>query len=288
MKIPGIEDIKDASITLSPILNSTPLLYSYKLSERFSANIHIKLENFQKTGSFKIRGIYNKIKKMSEERLKKGVITFCDPNFGYALSYIGKLFDMPTTIMMQKNTGIDFDFKKYGSEIIWEEADIKDRTKKAKEIAKAKGYTYINPIEDPDIISGYGTIALEILREEKSIEVAIIPVEHGSLISGFSIFSKGILPQVKIIGAYKEGFLNLNKTTSSIIDRYVDELLPINDSFIKDAMKFYLEDVKIVPEERATYPLALLLGGKIETKNRSIALLVSGGNIDTERLKTLI
>ncbi len=288
MRIPGIEDIKDANITLSPILNITPLLYSYKLSERFSANIHIKLENFQKTGSFKIRGIYNKIKKIPEGRLKKGVITFSDPNFGYALSYVGKLFNIPTTIIMQKDTEINFDFKKFGSDVICEDVDIEEGVKKAKEIAKAKDLTYIDPTEDPDIISGYGTIALEILRDEKSIEIAILPVEHGSLISGFSIFSKEILPQIKIIGAYKEGSLNLNKTTSSIIERYVDEMLPINESVIKEAMKLHLEEVKIVPEERATYPLALLLDGKVETKNKSIALLVSGGNIDTERLKALI
>ncbi len=281
------ERIKNANSIISPVLKEFPIIYSYELSKRFSSNIFIKPENLQITGSFKIRGAYYKVFQMKE--INNGVITGPFYNFGYALSYVGSKFNTPVYVVFPENCEYDFKpLEEYGANILIHGNSYEDVFQKIERLKKEKGLIYIDPKKDLDIISAYGTIALEILRDEKSLEIIVVPVKHGALISGISIFIKEILPQVRVVGVYKKDNLFLNNITSKIVEKYVDDLISVEEDTINEAIKLYVKDLKMVAEEGAAYPLAALLEEKIKIKNKSVGLILSGGNISFKRLKEVL
>ena len=292
MNIPKVEDIKIASKILSAILNDTPLIYSYAFSGLFSGNIYIKLENFQKTGSFKIRGLYYKLYKLTKEEKKRGISIAYHKNLAKSISYTSNILNIPNTIIVPESLHSDTDTIKYierhGSKIIFHGITYRDTVEYAKKIADKNNLIYINPINDPDIIAGYGTIGLEILKEEKSLDTIIVPVKYGMLISGIGIAIKEILPQIDIIGVINEDNHSITENLPPLVRAYIDEIISVEERDIYKAIKLLLEDTKILVEEKGAMPLAALLSGKIKTQNKSIGLIATGGNMALNRLSEIL
>ncbi len=261
MSISNAEKVKEAKKILRNTAKEVPPIYSYILSERFLGNIHIKIE------TPKTRGITYKLLKLKNEG-KRGII-YCDSECIKCISHLEPELLSRLTIIIPN--GVTPPTPLEGIKLLKGKKGHKEDIESAMEISKKEGLEYIDFYEDMDIIYGYGTVALEFLRDEKSLEMIIVPVRHGRLLSGIGIFTKEILPQVKVIGAYRKK--NLNKVTSYLIERYTDGIYPVSEGAIEEAKMLYIKEFKKEPKEEIL-SLSLLIEGKVPTKNKSIGLIL--------------
>ncbi len=264
------EHIKDIKKSIGEFPKEGPITYSYKLSEKFLSNIFIKSRWLQNLDAYSIRALYYKISKIN----KREFIIIGDEALLHELMWIKTSTHLDfTPILIMPDNGGNYPHTK-DIKIIKHGKNLEETKKEALNIVKTRNLPYINTYEDPDIISTYGTVALEFLRDEKSLEIIIVPITHGTLISGISIFIKEILPQIKIIGVYRENRLFLNRKTSSIIKKYVDTIYPVGKSTIRDIQKIYKEELENEFFAKDLLPIAFLFEEKIITKNKSIGLIL--------------
>ncbi|MFO7789072.1 MAG: pyridoxal-phosphate dependent enzyme [Bacteroidales bacterium] len=307
MTIPDFSDIQDAKTRISKPIHHTPVLQSTMINELCGCRLNFKCENFQKTGAFKYRGATNAILKLSRETLQQGVCTHSSGNHAQALSLAAKLAGakayivMPETAPKNKIAAV----KNYGADIYFCKPTLAAREEKLSEIQAKTGAHFIHPYDNPDIIAGQGTAALELLETYPDIETIIAPVGGGGLMSGTSITAKHINPHINIIGAEPAGaddakqsfyagklipsvnpetiadglLTSLSKRTFSILSKNMDDILTCKEDYIKKAIKLIFERMKIVVEPSAAVPLGIILEHKAHFKNRHIGLIVSGGNI---------
>ncbi len=270
IKVLTSEYIKDIKKSIGEFPKEGPIIYSYKLSEKFLSNIFIKSRWLQNLDIYSRRALYYKISKIN----KKEFVIIGDGALLRELIWIktNTHLDFSPTLIMPAN-GKNYPYTK-DIEIIKYGKNLEEAKKEALNIAKTRHISYINPYEDPDIISTYGTVALEFLRDEKSLEIIIVPVTYGTLISGISIFIKEILPQIKIIGVYKKNSLFLNRETSFIIKKYVDTIYPVSESLIRDTQNIYKEELENEFFAKDLLPIAFLFEEEIITKNKSIGLIL--------------
>ena len=310
-----IQDFITAKEKLSKVLLKTGLIHSPIFSKEAGNEVYIKPENLQKTGSFKIRGAYNKITNLSEEEKKKGVIASSAGNHAQGVAYGAKESGIKAIIVMPKSTPLIKveSTKQYGAEVVLHGDVYDDAFKKAKELEEKEGYIFVHPFDDEDVIHGQGTIALEILEELPETDIILVPIGGGGLISGIACAAKILKPEIKIIGVEPDGAASayeaikedkvvelkeantiadgtavkkIGNTTFEYIKKYVDEIITVSDYELMEAFLLLVEKHKIIAENSGILSLAALK--KLKEKNKKVVSVVSGGNIDVLMISSMI
>jgi len=312
-----LEDIKRAAEVIKSKVHRTPLERSQTFSMLAGGEIYIKAENLQKTGSFKPRGAINKIASLSQAQLKRGIIAASTGNHAQGVAYAASLFRARCTIVMPENTSISkiLATRGYGARVILKGKTFSDALKEAKKLAKEEGLCLIHAFDDPHIIAGQGTIALEILEDLPEVEQIVVPVGGGGLISGIAIAAKSIKEEVKVIGVQAEAAAAMKaslaigkpssvklsttiadgiaikspgRLTFQLIQRYVDDVVTVTEEEIAEAMLLLLERAKLVAEGAGAVSLAACLSGKVPCRGKTTAVLISGGNVDLNLISRVI
>lgn len=309
------ENIKKAQENLKGVIKETPLIYSDFFSEENKCKIYLKPENFQTTGSFKIRGAYNKIANLTDEECRNGIICSSAGNHAQGVAFSAQRRGIKSTIVMPNVTPllkIDAT-KEYGSEVVIH-GDVYDEAySKAMELSNEKGLTFVHAFDDYDVICGQGTIGLEILEELEDVDEILVPIGGGGLISGIALAVKSLKPEVEVIGVVPVGAMSMKisidegqvirlasvKTsaegvavkqpgnlTFAIAQNYVDEIITVSEKDIMEAVLLLLEKHKMIAETAGVVPLA---GVRKRAKpGKSIVCLISGGNIDVVTISSII
>lgn len=313
-----LDQIKEAREKLQRVIVPTPLLYSKTFSNMTGADeLYLKPECFQKSGSFKFRGAYNKITSLTPEQRKKGVIAFSAGNHGSGTAYAAKVSGAKCTIVMPENAvKVKVDaVKGYGADVLLYGRLSFELAAKCMELFDQYGYTMIHPFDDPYTIAGQGTIGLEIFDELQDVDVVITGTSGGGLLSGVACALKCLNPDIRVYGVNAEGAqamrlsLSEGKPTpwpeiNTIADgltaaqpgnlnfehvkKYADDVVVVSDEEIKDAMVLLAERAKLVAEPAGAAPMAALLSNKINVKGKKVVAVVSGGNVDLSLLAKII
>lgn len=311
-----IEKVRDAQKTLEGAIYKTDVIRAEKLAE--DTLLYLKTENLQKTGSFKLRGAYYKISRLSEEEKKKGVIACSAGNHAQGVALAATANGISSLICLPEGAPISKveATRGYGAEICLVPGVYDDAYKRAMELKVERGYTFIHPFDDEDVIAGQGTVGLEILSQLPDVEAIVVPVGGGGLISGVSFAVKSVNPAVKVYGvqaagapsmvnSLRDGHVESLPSVSTIADgiavkqpgahtfdycrRYVDGVVTVNDDEIAAAILALLEKEKIVAEGAGAVPLAAVMAGKLpQLKGKKVCCLVSGGNIDVTIMNRVI
>ena len=310
-----LEAFIKAKEKLSKVLLETHLIYSPIFSKESGNKVFIKPENLQKTGSFKIRGAYNKISNLTVDEKKRGVIASSAGNHAQGVAYGAKESGIKAIIVMPKSTPLIKveSTKQYGAEVILHGDVYDDAYKKAKELEEKEGYVFVHPFNDEDVLDGQGTIALEILEELPETDIILVPIGGGGLISGIACAAKILKPEIKIIGVEPEGAASAYeaikenkvvelKEANTIADgtavkkigdlnfeyikKYVDEIITVSDYELMEAFLLLVEKHKIIAENSGI--LSVAATKKIKEKNKKVVSVISGGNIDVLMISSMI
>jgi threonine dehydratase len=315
-----LQNIQSAQKTIAPYAKSTPLIRSKFLSELCSADVYLKLENLQVTHSFKIRGVINKLLNLTSEEKARGVVTASAGNHGQAVAFGARELGFKAKIVVPTNTPkVKVDgIKQYGAELVLYGATLPEAERKAKELAQIEGRLYISPYNDELIVAGHGTIGLEVLKELPNVEVVVVPVGGGGLISGVSIALKCLKPNVQVLGVQSaavpimfeslksgeivkahrheaktiaeglSGGVERGSITFPMVQQYVDDMFLVREESIRHAVYLLWENEKQVMEGSGAAAAALLLENKDLFVGKTVALVLTGGNIDDSLFQTLL
>ncbi len=313
---PKYEDIKDANVKRGDQIKRTPLIHSPTFSRITGSEIFLKAEFRQKTGSFKIRGAYYKIRSLSATEKRNGVVAASAGNHAQGVALASSLESIPCTIVMPKNASPAkvAATRGYGANVILEGINYDQSSTKAKEIARDTGATMIHAFDDPQIIAAQGVIGLEILDEMPNIDEIYLPIGGGGLAAGILIAVKHNNPNVRVIGvqsssfpalykSFKEGKIqssggsrtiadgisvkNPGKITYSIINRLIDDIVLVDDTEIINAMFLLMERMKFVVEPAGAASLAYLIS-KRPAPGKRVAVVLAGGNVDMYLLGQIV
>ena len=315
MKFSSLDIYKDVLNKISPYIKRTPIITSDTINKLFELDVYFKLELFQKTRSFKVRGSINKILNLSEHEKNKGVVAISAGNHAQAVSWVSSLFGIRSKIVMPYNASKSKvnATKSYGGDVILTRGNMMDV---CNEIIDKENLTFIHPFDDYDIIRGQGTVSLEIIEEIKNIDYVFISIGGGGLISGMSHVLKLFNPKIKIYGIEPINSDVMNKSiisgevetfdtnksktiadtlaapfagkiTLEYVRRFVDDILLVSESEMIDSLKFMIERLKVVPEPAAAACFVPILRKKININPKSKCMvIVCGGNIDLGSLKS--
>ncbi|MCL2570744.1 MAG: threonine ammonia-lyase [Firmicutes bacterium] len=312
-----VNDFLDAQKRLNGIIFKTPMRFSNYFSQITGANVYLKFENLQKTGSFKIRGAYNKIARLVETDKPKAVIACSAGNHAQGVAFAATKAKIKSTIVMPtgaSNVKVAAT-KGYRAEVILFGETFDDAGIHARELAQKTGAVFIPGFDDEDIIKGAGTIGIEILHELGNVDTIIVPAGGGGLLAGIAHYVKLINPKIRIIGvqaqgcdalyrSFKTGIYSINETATTfadgiavktpgkipfeIIKKYVDDMVTVDDNEIADVIVDLLERCKQVVEPSGASCVAAITTGKINIKGQNVVCILSGGNIDLKLLSKLI
>lgn len=315
MKFSSFDVYKDIHNKISPFIKSTPIITSSSINKLYDLNVYFKLELFQKTGSFKVRGALNKVLNLSDDEKNKGVVSISAGNHAQAVSWVCSLFGIKSKIVMPNNAFLSKveATKSYGGDVILTRDNMMDV---CNEIIDKENLTFIHPFDDYDIIRGQGTLSIELLEDFKNIDYVFISIGGGGLISGMSHVLKLFNPKIKIYGIEPINSDVMNKSmisgevetfdtnksktiadtlaapfsgkiTLEYVKRFVDDILLVSESEIIDSLKFMIERLKVVPEPAAAACFVPILKRKININPQSKCMvIVCGGNIDVGTLKS--
>ncbi len=310
------KEIEAARDRIQKVILRTPTIYSDTLSKLVGKEVFLKLENLQKTGSFKIRGAYNKLSQMPASTRKKGVVAASAGNHAQGVALASSILGIHSTIVMPEGVSLakQMATQAYGGEIILFGQNTDEALDYAKKLAKG-GKPLIHPFDDEQIIAGQGTIGIEILEEVTGADAIVVPMGGGGLISGIATIVKKRRPEMKIIGVQSahapSAFYSVKKRkitevkarptladgiaiqkvgeiTFPIIQKGVDEIVTVQEDEIASAILLLMERTRIVAEGAGATPLAALLSKRSKIRSKKIVLIVSGGNIDFHLLDRII
>ena len=310
------EEVETAQTKIRKIILRTPMIYSDTLSKLTGREVFLKLENLQKTGSFKIRGAYYKLSQLTPSMKKRGVVAASAGNHAQGVALASSLLGIHSTIVMPEGVSLakQMATQAYGGEVILFGENTDEALDYAKKLAK-EGKSFIHPFDDEQVIAGQGTIGLEILEEVPGVEAIVVPTGGGGLISGIAAVVKKRRPDVKMIGVQSihapSAFYSLKRrkivkvevkptladgialqrvgeVTFPLIQRGVDEIVTVEEDEIASAILLLMERKRIVAEGAGATPLAALLSKRLKTGLKKIVLLISGGNIDFHLLDRII
>ncbi len=307
-----LKDIASAHDRIRPYIHRTPVLTNNSLNEFTGANLFFKCENFQKAGSFKIRGASNAVELLSDEEFKRGVATTSSGNHGAALSMAVTRRGGKTKVVMPHNTPkIKVNnVERNGGEVVWCEPDQKYRESVLKDVVDETGATVVHPYNDERIMAGQGTCAKELLEDVPDLDSIVSPVSGGGLLSGSLLAAKNMKSSITVYGAEPEeaddayqslklGRIVPNKTINTICDglraqigsktfpviqNLVDDIIPIAEEDIINSLRMIWERLKIIVEPSCSIALALIIKNKQLFKGRNVGLIMSGGNLDLDNL----
>jgi threonine dehydratase len=311
-----LDNIKLAAAILEYKIAKTPVLTSSTINDSLSASLYFKCDNFQKTGSFKIRGATNAVFNLTNDELKYGIVTHSSGNHAAALVQAAKWRDTKCYIVMPENAPkIKKDtLLRSAVDVYYSDATVESRMYETEKIVRRTGATIIHPYDNDSVIAGAGTAALELIQEVNDLEVLIAPIGGGGLLSGSSIAAKGINPSIQVIGAEplmaddaSESFkkkemqpqrdpktiadglrASLCPRTFKIILENVDDILTVTDEEILKAMFLIWERMKIIVEPSAAVSLAVAIKLKEKLKHKKTGLILSGGNVDFKQVIPLM
>lgn len=310
-------DFETARARMGEHVHRTPLLTSRTLNEKTGYDVRLKAELFQRTGSYKIRGPMNKFALLTPEQKARGVVCSSAGNHAQGVALAARIHGIKAVVCMAANaTPSKVEATRaYGAEVvlhgsIWDEAN-----EKAKQLVEEKGYTYIHPFDDIQLIQGQGTVGLEIHQDWPEVDIAVVPIGGGGLISGIALALKAYNPKIRIIGVESSGAPGMKRSveagylvtldrvdciidglrvkrvgekTFEIVRQYVDEIVTLPDEDIFDAVVWTMHYAKVVPEGAAASTVGALLHGLINAPKRSrVVAVLSGGNVNLEQLKGL-
>jgi len=314
---PQFSDIVNAQSVLKSIVKFTPLEHSKSFSALSEADVYLKLENFQTTGSFKVRGAYYKIKNLTPDEAVKGVLCASAGNHAQGVAYAASSLGVKSTVFMPVFAPPlkVIATRAYGAEVVLTGDTFDDAFNAAVEFGKKSGATFVHPFNDPHIIAGQGTIGLEIFEQLRDVDDVLVPIGGGGLIAGIAIALKQLNPRIRIIGVEAEGAqsmkasiengapITLNSAdtiadgiavkspgnlTFEVTRKLVDELLVVNDAEMARTAYLLLQRAKILTEPAGVAAMAAVLYQKTDTKGRKVVPVISGGNANMSILEQIL
>jgi len=313
----GIKDVEEAAECVEDVVVRTPLRRSRRLSEVLDADVHLKYENLQRTGSFKVRGAYNKISRLSDEEAKSGVVTASAGNHAQGVALAATEAGIDAKIVMPKGAPISkVDATMgYGGDVVLHGIDYEDAYEKAREIGEDEGRTFIHPFDDPHVQAGQGTVGLEIVEDLPEVDTVIAAIGGGGLVTGVATAVKARSPDTRVVGVQAEGASSVKETldkgeiheregvstisdgiatrriaesTFEAIKERVDEVVVVDDDETANAILRLLEREKTVVEGAGAVPVAAALERGVVEEGETVAPILCGGNIDSNVLSQTI
>lgn len=310
-----LDKVYHASLILKEVIRETDMIYAPKLSK--SCEVYLKTENLQITGSFKVRGAYYKISQLTDEEKSKGVIACSAGNHAQGVALAATKAGIKSIICLPDSAPISKveATKSYGAEVCLVKGCYDDAYQRALELQKEKGYTFIHPFNDENVIAGQGTIGLEVLNQMPDLDAVIVPIGGGGLISGVAFTIKQLRPNVKVYGVQAKGAASMVDSVNSkkikcldsvstiadgiavkepgdktfeLVNKYVDKIVTVSDDEISSAILTLMEQQKLVVEGAGAVSVAAVMFDKLPIKGKKVACLLSGGNIDVTILSRVI
>ena len=313
----SVNDFQTAARRLKNVIHTIPLSSSKTFSEMSGAEVYLKYENQQKTGSFKVRGAYNKIMKRYEEGGLSAVVASSAGNHAQGVAFAASQIGVPATIVMPRSTPIAkvSATEGYGAKVVLHGSIYDEAYAKACEIVEEEGAEFIHPFDDEDVMAGQGTIALEILSDLPTVDMIFVPAGGGGLVSGIAACAKQINPRIQIIGVQAEGANSIvasfqkeqvmpssrvhtiadgiavktpGAKTMQYINQYVDQMVTVSDAELAGAILLLLERTKQVVEPAGAASLAAVLNHKADIAGKKVCCVLSGGNIDVSFIHKVV
>lgn len=313
----GLEDIERARTLIGDLVRNTPMKRSTTLSAMTGGDLHLKLENFQRTGSFKVRGALNKVRSLTDEEKARGVVAASAGNHAQGVAFAATQAGVESHIFMPEGAAHAkvVATKGYGAKIHLEGNDYQEAYEAARRFADEHGSVFVHAFDDEHIIAGQGTLGLEIADDLPDVDVVLVPIGGGGLISGVAAAIKARCPQATIIGVQAEGASTvapslekgrvvpldvvrtmadgiacrtLGDLTFAHIQEFVDDVVTVDESEIAAAILFLLERTKVAVEGAGAVTLAAAMHGHVDLKGKKACVVVSGGNIDMTLMSRII
>ena len=312
-----LEDVQAAAERLRGVANRTPVLTSRTLDGVVGAAVHVKAECFQRGGAFKFRGAFNKIASLPDEIRAHGVLAYSSGNHAQAVAIAARLLGTSATILMPEDAPpAKLDATRgYGAEIVMYDRWTESREEIGARIAAESGAALVKPYDDPLVMAGQGTTALELLEEVAGLELLVVPVGGGGLIAGCATAAKALQPAIRVVGVEPEAGDDTRRSlaaeeririevprtiadglqtsepgelTFEVNRRLVDEIVTVTDAEILDAMAFLFDRLKVVTEPSGAVGVAALLANRIDVESARVGVVVSGGNVGVARFAELL
>lgn len=308
----GIADIRAAVARIAPYVRRTPVLRCPELEAELGAELHFKCENFQEMGAFKLRGASNAVLSLPEPAVKQGVATHSSGNHGTALALAAKRRGVPACVVMPENASA---YKQravaaYGARIILCEPTQAGREAALARYVAESGATVVHPYNDPAVMAGQGTAALELHEEVPGLDLVLAPLGGGGLLSGTAVATRALQPKARVLGAEPAGAddawrslraghiepvahpdtvadglrATLGTLTFAVLRSELDEVVRVEDADTLAAMRYVWERMKILIEPSAAVPVAALRRGLVQVRGRRVGIILSGGNVDLDKL----
>jgi threo-3-hydroxy-L-aspartate ammonia-lyase len=313
LSLPTYEDVAAAAARLAGVAHRTPVLTSRTADARTGATLFFKAENLQRAGAFKFRGAYNAIVKLSDDAKRRGVVTFSSGNHAQAIAYAGRILAVPTVIAMPEDAPAMkmAATRAYGAEVVTFDRYRGDREAISQRLSAERGLTLIPPYDHEDVIAGQGTAAKELFEEVGALDVLLVCLGGGGLLAGCALAAKALSPGCRVIGIEPEagndgqqsfrggavvripvpksiadGALttHLGERTFPIIRSLVDDIVTVSDAMLVDAVRFFVERMKIVVEPTGCLAAAAALNGIVPCAGKRVGVVLSGGNVDPRKL----
>jgi threonine dehydratase len=319
-KMPILKDAYTAHTHIKSLIWRTPIVASSNLAQKTAArSVHLKLECLQNTGSFKVRGAANKILNLSEKEKAKGVITFSTGNHGKAVAYVAAHAGIKALVCLSEHVAayrVEM-IRALGAEILQKGHSQDEAEKKYRKLVDSRGFVPVVPFDDPVIIAGQGTIALEILAELPDTDVLMVPLSGGGLLAGMAMVAKSISPGIHVVGLSIEhspamlksvkagrpvqveekdsiadsllGGIGVdNRYTLPMVEKFTDEHLLITEEEIKDGMFHIFDKQRLIVEGASAVGVGALLNNKIDVRGKKVVVLLSGSTVDSgEYIRTI-
>ncbi len=310
--IPTFKEVQKAYLRIRNKVHRTPVMSSQKVNQRAGGELFFKCENFQKVGAFKFRGATHAIGQLSEEEAQHGVATHSSGNHAQAVALAAKQRGIPAHIVMPGNAPkVKVNaVRDYGAEITFSESTQEGRETTLAKVVDKTGATFIHPYDNPDIIKGQGSAAIELLEDRPGLDILLAPIGGGGLMSGSAIAASGLSPDTTVIGtepevandaylSFKTGErhpvqstdtvadglrTSLSELTFACIQEHVDEIVTVTEDEIVEAMRFIWERMKIIIEPSCAVPVAAVFNGKVDIGDKRAGIIITGGNIDLDHL----
>lgn len=310
---PTFKDIQLADRKIFSLIHKTHVYTNQSINSELSGNVFFKCENLQKTGSFKMRGASNAVLSLSEKEKQAGVVTVSSGNHGAALAHAATVNGIKSYVVTPKSTSpIKIQaMKNYGAELIFCESTIESRESKFLKVQNQTGATPVHPFNDYRVITGAGTVALEFINEIKNLDVMVVPIGGGGLISGIGVVVSHLLPDAILIGAepkisnfgqqslvageiiasdypttLADGLRStFGEKSFSMVKKYVHEILTVSEDEIMLSMRIIWERMKLVVEPSSAVALAVVIKNKEKFQNKRIGIVISGGNVELSQMK---
>ena len=314
--LPTLDDVHRAAERLAGVAHRTPVLRSQTLDARTGASVALKAENLQRIGAFKIRGAYNHLSAMPESERRRGVLTASSGNHAQAVALAARLLDTTAVVLMPEDAPANkrAATEGYGAEVITFDRYTTDREELTAQVAAERGLHVLHAYDDPEVIAGQGTVALELLEQAWELDVLLVCLGGGGLISGCALVAKALNPGIVVIGvepaarpaarraleagepvrvpvartiADGQQTASIGRRNHALIAQHVDMVLGVSDEAIVETMTFLFERVKTVVEPSGASALAALMSGQVDAEGRRVGVTLSGGNVDVARFAAL-